>query len=281
MATQIKKGYMRGCRGILLTGLNADGSMPDEPEQYWIDTAQEASIETEIVEGETSDLRGGDRLLVRVEESDVIVGVNVDFTNARFDARVVQMLMGGKLITEGSGDDEEIIGWEAPTVVEQSVKHPVQAEVYVQSFNGEGGREAYLKYIFPYAIGVLSSVEHSDQEWGTPEFSLKARENPSTGAAAYSKRFVADLPTVKYDIDVDITGGTATVTLNPVSPVPSGSTVTVTLSAIETGKELDTIVAMDSDGTQITLTETLPGEAWTFTMPRSAVTIAIALKLSE
>ena len=52
MATQIKRGYMRGCRGLLITGLNPDGSMPENPVRHWIDTAQEASIETEVVEGE-------------------------------------------------------------------------------------------------------------------------------------------------------------------------------------------------------------------------------------
>ena len=89
--------------------MNPDGSMPENPVRYWIDTAQEASIETEVVVGEQSDLRGGDRLLTRVEENDVVVGVNLDFTNARFDAQVVQLLMGGKLITTGSGENEEIM----------------------------------------------------------------------------------------------------------------------------------------------------------------------------
>lgn len=281
MVTQLKKGYMRGCRGILLTKLNADGSMPNPVEKYWIDTSQEASVETEVVEGETSDLRGGDRLLTRVEENDVIVGVNLDFTNARFDAKVVQLLQGGLLITTaGEGDEEEeIIGWEAPTVASQSVKHPVQAELYVQSYNGEGGREAYLKYKFPYCIGNMGSVEHSDQEWGTPEFSLKARENPSTGASAYSKQFVDDLPhTVEYAVTSNVTGGTATVTLDPVSPVLSGETVEVTLSEIEELKELDTITATDADGTAVVLTEVTPGTVFTFTMPRSTVAIAVVLK---
>lgn len=282
MATQIKKGYMRGCRGILLTKLNADGSMSNPVEKYWIDTSQEASVETEIVEGETSDLRGGDRLLTRVEENDVIVGVNLDFTNARFDAKVVQLLQGGSLITTaGEGDEEEIIGWEAPTVASQSVKHPVQAELYVQSYNGEGGREAYLKYKFPYCIGNMGSVEHSDQEWGTPEFSLKARENPSTGASAYSKQFVSDLPhTIEYAVTSNVTGGTATVTLDPASPVLSGETVEVTLSEIEALKELDTITATDADSNVLVLTETTPGTVFTFVMPRATVAIAVTLKAS-
>ena len=206
--------------------------------------------------------------------------MNLDFTNARFDAKVVQLLQGGSLITTaGEGDEEEIIGWEAPTVASQSVKHPVQAELYVQSYNGEGGREAYLKYKFPYCIGNMGSVEHSDQEWGTPEFSLKARENPSTGASAYSKQFVDDLPhTIEYAVTSSVTGGTATVTLDPTSPVLSGETVEVTLSDIEALKELDTITATDADSNVLVLTETTPGTVFTFVMPRATVTIAVVLK---
>lgn len=279
MATQIKRGYMRGCRGLLITGLNPDGSMPENPVRYWIDTAQEASIETEVVEGEQSDLRGGDRLLARVEENDVVTGVNLSFTNARFDAQVVQLFMGGTLITEVVGETEEIIGWEAPTVAAQAEKRPVQAELYVQSFNSEGGREAYLRYKFPYCIGVLGSVEHSDQEWGTPEFSLKARENPSTGASAYSKQFVEDLPDMPYAVIVAdvVGGGTAEVTTDPSGSVLSGSTVTVTIANIEAGYEFASIRVVDADEEVVSTTEVTPGEEYTFTMPRKAVTVTVTL----
>ena len=194
MATQIKKGYLRGCRGLMITGLNADGSVPATPVTHWVDTSQEASIEMEMVEGASSDLRGGDRLLTRVEDNDTNVGVNLSFTDARFDAQVLSMLAGGTLITTGTAPDEEIIGWEAPKIADQSAKIPVKVELYVQSFNAEGGREAYLKYTFPYCIGTIGSVTHTDQDWGTPEFSFKARENGSTGDSAYTKEFVSALP---------------------------------------------------------------------------------------
>lgn len=279
MGVQKKKGYMRGCRGLLITALNADGSTPAVPDKYWVDTAQTARVETVVVEGETSDLRGGDRLLVQVEENDVVTGVDLGFTDARFDAQLVKVFMGGTLITTGAGNEEEIIGWEAPTVAAQAEKIPVQAELYVQSFNSEGGREAYLVYTFPYCTGVMGSIDHSDQDWGTPEFNLKARENPSTGSSAYSKKFVDDLPDMPYDVVIaDVVGGTATVTAAPTNPVQSGSEVTVTITSIEAGKKFKSISVVDVDGSVVPTTETTIGETYKFTMPRRAVTVTVTVE---
>ncbi len=305
-ATQVKKGYLRGVRGVLLTQLNADGSMPLVPEKWWVDTAQEVGIAAEVVAGESADLRGGDRLLLRIEEDDVIVGATLTFRDAKFDARASVYVGGGTLITEvvaavkatatiGEGTDgtvtierdtagvagntytvevvegvgnsvamsavltstdlvvtlgtdvsgdldpakntatlvaaaihaesgisatasgtggtalpvaepvknftggadsyTEIIGWDSPTVEDQATKVPFQAEVYVQSHNDQGGREAYLVYTFRYCKGNAAEISHSNRSWGTPEFGIKARENPSTGLSAHKKEFKVALPT--------------------------------------------------------------------------------------
>ena len=147
MATlaQNKKGYLRGVRGVMLTVLDSDGAMPVSPDTYWVNTAQEVGIEAIVVAGESAELRGGDALLLRLEEDDVITGATLTFRDARFDAEAGTIIAGGNLVTVVEGTDVRIIGWEAPTVDEQAVRVPFQAEVYVQSFNEAGGREAYLK----------------------------------------------------------------------------------------------------------------------------------------
>lgn len=194
MPEQVKRGYLRGVRGVLLTPLEPDGS-PKDPaaDAYWIDTAQTVGVDVQVVDGEVSDLRGGDKLLVRVEDEDYIVGADLSFTDARFDAKVAEIIGAGSLIAEGEGEEEEIVGWEAPTVEDQFERDAFKAEVYVQSFNARGGREAYLKYTFRYCRGFAPNIDHSDQEWGTPEFTIKAREHPA-GESAYKKEFVDSLP---------------------------------------------------------------------------------------
>lgn len=273
MGTQLKRGYLRGCRGILITELNSDGSMPDTPKRLWIDTAQEASLEAAIAEGETSDLRGGDRMLVRVQENDVIVGLNVEFTDARFNLEAVELVQGGTLIQT----DEEIVGWEAPKVADQNANVAFQSEIYVQSFNAEGGREAYLKYKCPYCTGVMGSIEHSDQEWGTPEFTVRARENPSTKASAYRKEFVSSLPELPYAVTSEVVGGTATVTIDPVSPVMSGETVTVTIADIEVDKTFSSIAVVDADGDAVATTQVTAGAEYTFVMLQKACVITVTV----
>lgn len=218
MSTQKLYGYLRGIRGILITELDQDGSYLTGPDNsYWIDTAQQAEVTAEVVAGETADLRGGDRLLLRLEEDDVIVGVNLTFRDARFDAEATEIIAGGTLITADSiqaaafGERVEVgdvIGWIAPTIEEQATRTPFQADVYVQSFDEYGGREAYMVYSFTYCRGRMPETSHSDRGWGTPEFEVKARQNSGLQLSTYQKLFVPsdaldalpNTPPVKVDL---------------------------------------------------------------------------------
>ncbi len=199
MSEQKLKGYLRGVRGLLITELEQDGSDDGAGSSHWIDTAQNVEIEAEVVEGESADLRGGDQLLLRVEEDDIIVGADLTFRDARFDAEATVLIGGGDLIDQESGEHEtdesintgDYVGWIAPTITEQADRTPFQADVYVQSFNEQGGREAYLVYTFTYCRGRMPQVSHSDRSWGTPEFEIKARENSGKAISTYQKRFIA------------------------------------------------------------------------------------------
>lgn len=278
-AIQTKKGYLRGVRGILLTVLNADGSMPETPDKYWIDTAQEAGIEATVTEGESAELRGGDRLLTTVEDEDIVTGAVLTFKDARFDANATVALGGGTLITSGSGISEEIIGWIAPTIAEQATKIPVQAEVYVQSFNAAGGREAYMKYKFVYGKGSLGSISHADKEWGTPEFTLKCSENPSTGLSTYRKEFVTTLPdesvpSFNVYIGAVTGGGSATVTSDATDDLAkAGDTVTVTIADLAT--TFVSITVTDHNANVISTTEVLAETTYTFVMPAANVEVVV------
>lgn len=268
---------MRGCRGLLITQLNEDGTSKDNPTTYWIDTSQEASVESEIMEGESSDLRGGDHLLVRVEDQDTTIGVNLSFTDARFDAGVLEVVSGGTLILDGT----EIVGWVAPKIADQTVKNAFRSELYVQSFNSEGSREAFLRYSFPYCIGSTGSITHTDQDWGTPEFSVKARENGATGESAYSKEFVADYPRMITLTKAGTGTGTIKATLDPdATPVTTigaaipGDVITVT---IDTAGTFGSIAVVDAASQTVATTTVTLGEEYTFVMPSSAAAVTVTL----
>ena len=190
---QSKKGYLRGVRGVLITALNPDGSENSEATPYWIDTAQSVGIEATIIEGESDNLRGGDRVLTQIQEVDTIVGATLSFTDARHDCKATELIAGGTLIYDGT-DPTLVIGWEAPKIADQANRIPIKAEVYVQNYNASGGKDGYLKYTFYYGIGYAPNVTHEDNSWGTPEFTIKCSENGALDKPVYDKKFVTSLP---------------------------------------------------------------------------------------
>lgn len=195
-ATQTKRGYLRGVAGMVITPINVDGSDIVDATSYGIKTSQEIAVENEVVEGETSELRGGDKLLVYAKDDDTVVGVNLTLTDARFDAQALVLIMGGTLIEDTTDPTNPIItGWEMPTIEEQQVKPVFKAEIYVRSFDSHAVLEGFVKYSFPYCKGVVGDVTHSDSEWATPEINIWAQENPSVPGGVYRKEFVPALPT--------------------------------------------------------------------------------------
>ena len=190
MATQNKTGYLYGCRGLVITKLNADGSTPVPPDRYGLKTTQKASVELQYEEGEKSILRGGDKIIATIEQEDVVIGASFKFTNAKFDAKATEIIAGGTLLTSG----EEITGWEAPKIADQGIRLPFATEVYVTNYNSQGVVQGYLKISLPFCFGRAPAVEFSDNEWSAPEFEINAKENLSTSASCYRKEFVNNLP---------------------------------------------------------------------------------------
>lgn len=188
---QVKTGYLRGCRGVLIEELGADGKPLESPVVHWVDTAQEASITVEVVEGEQSDLRGGDRLLVRVQEPDVVVGAEVTLRDAKLNLDLLQSMVGGTLVMETT----DTVGWEAPPVSEQGTPKYFSAHIYVTNYTAQGSADGYLVLECHFCTARLPDLSFADNEWSCPEFTIRVRENPDKSTVgAYTKRFVATLP---------------------------------------------------------------------------------------
>jgi hypothetical protein len=232
MATlpQIKRGYLKGIRGILVRKLNLDGTIPGTEEKHWIDTAQSAQVEMIIKEGETSSLRGGDRLLAEVKANDIVTGANLKFTDARFDAKATTLIAGGTLITATEGPDQRIIGWTAPTIAEQATRTPMEVQVFVPAYNSSGGINGYVQYTFYYGIGYPGNITHNDNEWSTPEFTVKCQENGGQGKSVYDKKFVDALPPEAVADASDTTAPT----ISSVTPTDGAAAQVVTVNVVWT-----------------------------------------------
>ena len=191
---QNKRGYVRGIVGVVITGLNADGTIPGTPTKVGIKTAQQAAVDLTVIDGEASALKGGNKVLAYVKDADTVVGGKIKLKEARFDAAAVKLIQGGTYVEVAEGADTRIVGWEAPTVDSQQTPVVFQAEVYGISYAGRGNQESYIKYTFGFCRGKLSSFGVADGEWTAPEIELEFFENPSTLAGAYRKEFVSALP---------------------------------------------------------------------------------------
>ena len=193
--SQYRTGYTKGIKGMVLEVLSADGSaVTPTPTRYGIKTPQELSYEFEVIEGDESQLRGGDIILVNVKEKDIIVSANLSTTNAKLDLECVYHIAGGTLTEEEIETVTYNTGWQFPTIAEQYSKVPFKLEVYIQNFNASGQQDSYLLINFYYVNGYLSSVTHSDQEWAIPELELKAEENSAQSKSIMDYDWVDTLP---------------------------------------------------------------------------------------
>lgn len=191
---QLKKGYIRGVKGLVVTRINPDGTDDAGATPYGIKTAQQVGVEVQSVGGEESILRGGDKILARVKDPDTVVAINLALQNARFDAKAMETIAGGTLIEVVEGADTRIVGWEAPTIEAQQNPPYFKAEVYATNHNARGGIDGYVKYTFYYCRATFGNETLQDQNWVIPEMNIECMENPSLSGGIYKKEFVDALP---------------------------------------------------------------------------------------
>lgn len=193
---QYRTGYLKGIKGVVIEVLASDGkAVTPTPTRYGIRTPQEANYEFEVVEGAENQLRGGDIILCNVKENDVIVSANISIKNAKFDLEATTHINGGTLVVEEILTVDYLTGYEFPTIEEQSSKTPFKLEFYIQNFNSSGQQDSYMQVNFWYNKGYLNGLSHTDEEWGTPELSIKAEENGEQSKPIMTIDWVDSLPT--------------------------------------------------------------------------------------
>lgn len=185
-----------GCRLVVLTELNADGSEKIGGKTVRIDTPQQVSFEPQITEGQNQELRGGDGLVAKIEEDDVLTGMNATFQDAVLNYEAMQLLAGGTLV----GTAPDYTGYTPPTTAEQKANPtpPVKAEIYYAEY-AEGsqllsGMTGYQKVTLWFCKGTIPSWTQQDRNFGVPSYTLKSRENQAQNKPAFTIEDVATLP---------------------------------------------------------------------------------------
>lgn len=87
-----------------------------------------------------------------------------------------------------------------------------------------------------------------------------------------------DIPVITYDIQIEVTGGNATVTTNPAGAAEKGANVTVNISDIELGRQFKSIAIRTELSNLIDNYTQSTGEVYTFMMPEEVVIVTVELE---
>jgi len=87
-----------------------------------------------------------------------------------------------------------------------------------------------------------------------------------------------DIPVTTYDIQIEVTGGNATVTTNPAGAAEKGANVTVNINDIELGRQFKSIAIRTELGNLIDNYTQSTGEVYTFMMPEEVVIVTVELE---
>ncbi|HNQ67397.1 MAG TPA: hypothetical protein PKN32_03390, partial [Bacteroidales bacterium] len=133
----------------------------------------------------------------------------------------------------------------------------------------EAGKQFSAIDVIAEDLSVISTTEVTAGEEYT--FTMPAQNVTVTVT-------LEDIPVPVYDIIVNVTGGTADVTTDPVDEAEEDATVTVSISNIEDGKQFSAIDVIAEDLSVISTAEVTAGEEYTFTMPAQNVTVTVTIE---
>jgi hypothetical protein len=163
-----------GVHQIDIINLLATGADDASATSYTIDNPQDVSIAAVYEDGTRVVLKGGGDIIAIVEEDDRLVGFDVTFKVAQLMPEVDETICGGTA-TPASGM------WESPTSDAEEA-YPFNMYVWIENYTESDSRsvlDGYVKFTFPFCTGRRGTQDHSQQNFGSPSYTVEARRNES------------------------------------------------------------------------------------------------------
>lgn len=184
-----------GVKKLVLTELEQGGSIKAGGMVVVVDTPQEVSFDPQILEGNKTDLRGGDTFLGSIQEEDRLIGMNATFRDALLSYEAMKLIGGGAL----QGEAPDFTGYTAPTLSEQAnPRSPFKGEIYCSRYpkgsHLEGSQAGYTKVTLWYAKGRVPSFSLTDRGFVVPSYTIRSTENTGLSKGPFSIEDVAALP---------------------------------------------------------------------------------------
>jgi len=137
-------------------------------------------------DGEELEQTGGGEIVCTITEEDAFKGIDLKLKLASLDYEVKKVIAGGDLVMDGL----DVVGWESsatkpgPFALEAWIPH------YDTDVSIEGMEDGYLKLTYPFCKGRIDDRDHEEKGWGEDNFTVKARQNPSSGDGAKTEEIV-------------------------------------------------------------------------------------------
>lgn len=184
MGNQLVQDNLNGIERTDLTILNNDGSTPDTPDIYTIDTVKSADFEAEIQEGERIEQTVNGIVRAALNRPDILRAINMSFVNAKFSPKLFEIIAGqGTLIYDEPENPDKVIGYQSPTIEQQinNDKRPFKLDMYVVRYDdGENVKEqakGFYKITLNYCQGNFPGISIGEGEFVNSEFEARGLEN--------------------------------------------------------------------------------------------------------
>jgi hypothetical protein len=179
--------YFNNIEQIRVTELLSTGAADPSATAKSSTVPKELSVSYVYEEGEELVQRGGGANVCTLTEEDEPKGADLDLTLATAEYEVKQVIAGGDLKTSGP----DTTGWEFPAATPGPFKLEAWIPKYDTTSSIEGKVDGYLKVTCNFCKGRVAEATAADREWLEDKFTIKARQNPSSGDPAYEEEEVA------------------------------------------------------------------------------------------
>lgn len=188
---------------VHLRALNADGTVNSAGDWYKFGCPVEMSLDPEVEEGARVLLKCGGSVANIMQKPDQMTGITAKLTQGKVNPEVESILAGsvGTVVYDASSPPCAI-GFNAPTTAEQASAVPFEMRLFEEIVEGSNVVD-YWQYSLYYCTAAFPSLSGSQEDYSTPEWTIKAVENTQydvdespagTGKPVYSYLQVAAIP---------------------------------------------------------------------------------------
>jgi len=163
----------------------------ETPVTFEFETANDASVDPEVDEGEEQILRVKNKIIATNKTEDIAYGYELVLTDNTLIPEVLAIVDGGSLRFD-EVETEQVLGYDGPVSGLTVSRTLFTLNLFTEEKDADGDTLQYAKLSFMHCKGKPVSWALKDGEFFVPEFTITAR--PKTGEKAITVDFMDTLP---------------------------------------------------------------------------------------